>query len=403
MASDPAVIAVVDTGIAREEIARLPFKQNPQEKDPPPVKDWDHNGYPNDVIGVDLITQQGNPYVASGYPYADHGLQISSIATGASFMSATSNIANFVKLKMLSIVEAEPVSGNSPPSWRIVPGDFVTSISYIRNLGLQRAIVANWSWEASGYAPSVSERVSDGQELIAVAAGNRHAPLNNEERAIPSRFSLTPGGYVISVAALRPDGKLADFSNYGSLVVTLAAPGCSIPVFKPGGGTARADGTSMASPLVALAAAIVKTLDADASAESLYKRIIAATDHLPALESKVIGGRVLNIPDTISVYDDVVRLTDGTTLRGRITGDFNVIADDQSAVPVSDVLRYTFAAQQNGTLAVSLLMNRHKESLQTEQGTTRANVLRFMELGSSSATTIPVGTISTIIPAMVRD
>jgi subtilisin family serine protease len=61
-------------------------------------------------------------------------------------------------------------------------------------------------------------------------------------------------------AALRPDGRLADFSNRGSWI-PLAAPGESIVSSVPGGGAVGAwgtwSGTSMAAPLAAGTAALV--------------------------------------------------------------------------------------------------------------------------------------------------
>jgi hypothetical protein len=65
---------------------------------------------------------------------------------------------------------------------------------------------------------------------------------------------------VMAVAALEPDGTLADFSNHGS-DVGLSAPGVDLYSSGPNGTFGEWDGTSMAAPLVSGTAALLRSVN----------------------------------------------------------------------------------------------------------------------------------------------
>jgi subtilisin family serine protease len=83
--------------------------------------------------------------------------------------------------------------------------------------------------------------------LVVVAAGND----NTSRATYPAAY---PG--VLAVGATTASDQRASFSNYGTYV-GIAAPGDRILSTKLGGGTTSLSGTSMASPHVAAAAALV--------------------------------------------------------------------------------------------------------------------------------------------------
>ncbi len=147
-------------------------------------------------------------------------------------------------------------------SWIVGGVDWVTAHS-------SQIEVANMSLTCACPMPALDTAIDESLEagvVYAVAAGN--------DRADASEYSPASNPDVITVSALAdydgkaggkgsptcqnwgPDDTLAGFSNYGK-GVDVAAPGACIASTWPGGGYETISGTSMASPHVAGAAALL--------------------------------------------------------------------------------------------------------------------------------------------------
>jgi subtilisin family serine protease len=99
---------------------------------------------------------------------------------------------------------------------------------------------------------------------------------------------------VISVAASDERDRLASFSNYGAASVDLAAPGSNIASTWDDGGYRGASGTSMATPLVAAAAAMLRKAGVH-SPERIRELLLKYADDKSTLKGKVASGGRLNI------------------------------------------------------------------------------------------------------------
>ncbi|MCL5264384.1 MAG: S8 family serine peptidase [Chloroflexi bacterium] len=106
--------------------------------------------------------------------------------------------------------------------------------------------------------------------LFVAAAGNEKGALDG------SNYSI--GGHklpnLITVGALDNQGNRAKFSNYstGDGEVTISAPGVQVPMgVGPDGKTVKASGTSFATPMVAAAAALIRSINPNLSAEQIRK------------------------------------------------------------------------------------------------------------------------------------
>jgi len=115
--------------------------------------------------------------------------------------------------------------------------------------------------------------VSSGAVVVA-AAGNDGGTVR--------QYPAAEGAYgLLAVAASRSDGRLADFTNFGSWV-HLAAPGEALTSTVPGGGYGTWSGTSMASPLVAGVAALVRAAEPALGPDAVARRLERAASPLCA-------------------------------------------------------------------------------------------------------------------------
>jgi len=104
---------------------------------------------------------------------------------------------------------------------------------------------------------------------------------------------------VISVAATTKADKLAFFSNYGKKTVHLAAPGAEIYSTVPGNKYDHLDGTSMASPHVAGAAALLLSLKPTLTPQEIKTVLMETVDKISTLSEKVVAGGRLNVEKAI--------------------------------------------------------------------------------------------------------
>lgn len=121
----------------------------------------------------------------------------------------------------------------------------------------------------AGYGNDRQRCSGFGGAVVVAAAGN------DGSRSVKA-YPAAEGAYgLIAVAASTTDGKLAGFSNSGNWI-QMAAPGAGITSSVPGGwGTWS--GTSMAAPLVAGAAALVRSVAPGFSATDIARCLTRAT------------------------------------------------------------------------------------------------------------------------------
>lgn len=111
------------------------------------------------------------------------------------------------------------------------------------------------------------QRLEDAGVIVCIAAGNES---QNTSNVAPAGYD---SGIVVSAYSVGEDG-FAWFSNYGD-EVDIAAPGTSIYSTYPGGGYESLDGTSMATPHVAGAAALFVAQNNNADNDSFLSRIVS--------------------------------------------------------------------------------------------------------------------------------
>lgn len=161
--------------------------------------------------------------------------------------------------------------------------------------------------------------VSDADIVLVVAAGNEGQNLDLPEkyydwkrlewvdlrglRAYPACFSFDN---MITVASMASDWEPSSFSNRSPNFVQLAAPGSDIISTLPGNRYDKDSGTSMASPHVAGAAALIAAKFPRKSASEIKARILGNATPSGAWTGRVLSGGFLNIAAAIRASDPKV-------------------------------------------------------------------------------------------------
>jgi uncharacterized repeat protein (TIGR01451 family) len=256
------VVAVIDEGIdvSHQDLAENIWR-NPAEI-PGNGRDDDSNGFVDDYHGYDFFHGDASVYDGPGTnpdgSVVDlHGTHVAG-TIGAVGNNSTGVVGVNWQTSLMSLKFLGPDGGSS--------ADALRAYSYARMMrerwqntgGAQGANirVTNNSYGGGGFSQAEVDGIRALYEagILFVAAAGNEAEDSDIMPGFPASYDLPN---VISVAALDRSNNLSDFSNRGSRTVHLAAPGTSILSTTPGNTYNFLSGTSMASPHVAGAAALV--------------------------------------------------------------------------------------------------------------------------------------------------
>ena len=273
------VVAVLDTGIDYGHRALASqMLVNLAEKNGQPGVDDDQNGFVDDVYGYDFIDKKSDPQDDEG-----HGSHVAGTIAGNSPSEKFYGVAPEVKLLA---VKTHNTAGEGSEE-AVVKG-----ILYAADRGAQ---VINCSWggapEAAKYSQLLFDAISYANKkgaLLVAAAGN-DGQNNDGLENYPANYNLPN---ILAVAATGKNDKLAFFSNYGAQKVHLAAPGVDIWSFDLGHNYIKLSGTSMATPHMSGAAALVYSafLKAGINPEQVRAKLVGNAKKLDSLSGKVVSG-----------------------------------------------------------------------------------------------------------------
>ncbi|MEO5884725.1 MAG: S8 family peptidase [Candidatus Limnocylindrales bacterium] len=306
--SPNVVVAVVDDGVdfSHPDLADRAWT-NPGEAGAKSTNgiDDDGNGFIDDVNGWDFCNDDATVHD----PGEDgHGTHVAGTIAASLNGTGVVGVAPGIKIMAVKFIDDSRFCGSDEMA--------IAAIDYAASFGVR---IMNASWGGSEPSAVLDAAITDSRALFVAAAGNFALDLDAKptlEEPDPPRFypasSTLPN--IVSVGAVDQTGKRADFSNFGTTSVDIAAPGtnilstyppvpgCQVPCY------VFVAGTSMAAPHVAGVAALVGSSNAALLADPirLRSRILATGQALKGGTAWTATGRLVNAYRAVDAVPPVV-------------------------------------------------------------------------------------------------
>ncbi|WP_338366968.1 S8 family serine peptidase [uncultured Pseudoalteromonas sp.] len=281
--SRDVVVGVIDTGIDYNHSDLASNMWVNSSEIPGDGIDNDGNGFVDDVHGINAITNSGDPMDDEG-----HGTHVSG-TIGASGNNATGvvGVNHEVSLVGCKFLDA---AGNGSTSDAIKCIDYMVGL---KNAGVNLRVLNN-SWGGGGYSQALADAIasSEAADLLFVAAAGNDTIDNDVNPHYPSNYE---NASVLSVASTDQTDNISWFSHYGLTSVDMGAPGSAILSTTPGESYASYSGTSMATPHVAGAAALVLSINPELNTQELKELLMSSGDANAALQGVTVAGTRLNV------------------------------------------------------------------------------------------------------------
>jgi thermitase len=318
------IVAVIDTGVdyTHEDLVdnmwhnkgEMGTDASGKDKSSNGVDD-DGNGFVDDVIGWDFVSKDNKPFdlavdpiqILMGGGNPGHGTHCAgNVAARGDNGKGVEGIAPNAQIMALRFLSEKG------------EGDTAGAIQAIDYAVKNGANVLSNSWGSEGDDPAEADknqalkdaitRANDKGVIFIAAAGNGHSGVGYDsdtdaKPGMPASYTMPN---IVSVAAIGADNNLGAFSNWGARTVQLAAPGVAVYSTTVGGHysdtvvdmygiKATWDGTSMACPHVAGAAALYLSAHPGATPKMIKDALNAAASPLPNLAGKMVSGGKLNL------------------------------------------------------------------------------------------------------------
>ena len=225
--------------------------------------------------GVDLDHQEFSGRIVQGFDFVDndsvaddghgHGTHVAGTIAGANDGVGVIGVAYDAQIMPIRVLDN---NGDGFTS------DVIEGILYAAD---NNADVINLSLGGGGYSQAMNDAIAYATSLgsvVVMAAGNS----GGSSPDYPAAHAINHG---LAVGAVNQAGSLANFSNLAGDIILdyVTAPGVNIYSSTPGNNYDSYNGTSMATPHVAGAAALLRGYDSDLTAKSIEDLLTATSSN----------------------------------------------------------------------------------------------------------------------------
>lgn len=249
--------------------------------------DDDRNGYIDDVRGWDFVSNDNDPMDDNKHGTHCAGTIGAKGNDGVGVAGVNWDVS-MVGLKFMDAFGRGSLA------------NAVKAVEYATAIGVD--LTSN-SWGGGGFSETlkVAIEAAHAKGILFVAAAGNNAEDNDQVAAYPANYQVPN---VITVAATDNTDALASFSSYGARNAHIAAPGVRVYSTLPGGKYGNLSGTSMATPHVAGALALLRSAYPGLNHLQLKSRLLTSVEAVQSVANKVSTGGRLNIGNALE--NDVI-------------------------------------------------------------------------------------------------
>lgn len=304
------VVAVIDTGVDLKHEDLSANKWVNTKEIPGNNKDDDGNGYIDDVNGYNFASKKSDSGPEGTFSGVDHATHVAGLIAAVEGNDKGGRGIRGKRIKIMSLNVFGKSQGASI-------ANIENAIRYAADNG---AHIMNMSLGGPGRAASTESAliyaINKGSAIV-VAAGNDGAELTDSFFQSPASYGEKYKGMITVGSSDSKTGKISSFSNRSTRFVEVLAPGSEDSAKRTGllstfinNKYGRMQGTSMASPVVAGALAVLKAflpLDRVTSLK-IEDEFMKARRFETDKKSVVAGGGVLDLGSIAKVISQFVNV-----------------------------------------------------------------------------------------------
>lgn len=234
--------------------------------------------------GVPSLTGPGSSINCSGFGGCDHGTHVAGIIAGDNGAGLTGVAPD------ASLITINVFSDVGQPNVQAYTSDIISGLERVYNISGSYNISAvsmslgggSYTTNCDSYIPQMTTAINalKSVDIATIVASGNDGYSNSI--AFPACISSA-----YSVGSVEDDSSVSAFSNSNNLIDFLA-PGGSIYSAIPGGGYATLAGTSMATPHISGAWAVLKSIDPTLTSQEIYDALSSTSTYVTDGKNSVV-------------------------------------------------------------------------------------------------------------------